>query len=355
MATEYDWHPGIPSKSVFKVETRNLGWWVALAVLTSIAVHIGLYFALGMIERSTEVAEGEEIVWRTKHEQFTIDRDQLNELLAEPIEPTDRADLKPEKLSELDLTDKSLDEFDLMEKVKAEAIRLSPIEAPQIFSTEAPKAPGEALDLAASQIEISAAEVLAGDLAEMRNKLVESSAQVSVNQPLLELNASDDIGPGVDTDGFFQEAAAKAFGNNAEEFVKGYASLDDLIGRTGGLPRGEEKIAMPTDILFGYNESELREAARLSMMKLAFIVQTNPDAHFVIEGHTDSFGGDDYNLDLSLRRAEAVRDWLIERLRIDASNIRVVGLGKTRPIVPVTGDADQQSLNRRVEIVVRKS
>ncbi len=357
MASEYNWHPGIPGKSVFKVETRNLGWWILLAILVSVAVHIGIYVLLGTIERRANSAEDDGIVWRSRREQATIDRDQLNEILADPTTP-ERAELKPEKLSDLDLTDKSLDEFDLLEKIKDEPIRLSPVESPQFFSTEAPKAPGQAsgqsLDLAASALEISAAEILSQDLAAMRNKLVESSAKVSMSQPLLEVNAAE-AGPGVDTDDFFKEAAAKAFGNNADEFVKGYASLDDLIGRTGGLPVGEEKIALPTDILFGYNEYELKEEARLSMMKLAFVVQTNPDATFVIEGHTDSFGGDQFNLDLSLKRAEAVRRWLVERLRIDTSNIQVVGLGKTRPIVSTGGTAEQQSLNRRVEIVVRKS
>jgi outer membrane protein OmpA-like peptidoglycan-associated protein len=353
MASEYNWHPGIPGKSVFKVETRNLGWWVLLAILISVILHILLYVVLGAIERSSMAVADESIVWRSKREQVTIDRDKLNELLADPDLP-EQADIKPEKVSDLDLTDKSLDEFDLMEKIKEETIRMSPIESPKIFSTEAPKAPGQALEIAASNIEISAAEMLSKDLAEMRNKLVESSANVSVTQPVLELNTSDDLGEGVDTDGFFKEAAAKAFGNGADEFVKGYASLDDLIGRTGGLPVGEEKIALPTDILFEYNEYELKEEARLSMMKLAFIVQTNPDATFIIEGHTDSFGGDQFNLDLSLKRAEAVRRWLVERLRIDAANIQVAGMGKTRPIVPVEGTAEQQSLNRRVEIVVRK-
>lgn len=353
MASEYNWHPGIPSKSVFKVESRNLGWWVLLAVLISVLIHIVLYIVLDAIEKRFDTPADDGIVWRSKREQVTIDREKLNELLADPVIP-EQTDVKPEKVSDLDLTDKSLDEFDLMEKVKTEAIRMSPIEAPKIFSTEAPKAPGQALELASAGIEISAAEMLSKDLADMRSKLVESSANVSVNQPVLELNSAENVGEGVDTDSFFKEAAAKAFGNNASEFVKGYASLDDLIGRTGGLPSGEEKIALPTDILFGYNESELKEEARLSMMKLAFIVQTNPDATFVIEGHTDSFGGDDFNLELSRKRAEAVRRWLVERLRIDASNIRVVGVGKARPIVSTAGTAEQQALNRRVEIVVRK-
>jgi len=354
MATEYNWHPGIQSKSVFKVESRNLGWWILLAIFISVILHILLYLLLGAIERHKDASAVDDIVWRSQREQLTIDRAKLDELLADPEIPG-RTDIKPEKTSDLDLTDKSLDEFDLMEKIKEEVVRMAPMESPKIFSTEAPKAPGQALEIAASEIEVSAAEMLSKDLAEMRNKLVDSSANVSVNQPVLELNEADEIGAGLDTDGFFKDAAAKAFGNNAAEFVKGYASLDELIGRTGGLPVGEEKIALPTDILFGYNEFEMKEEARLSMMKLAFIVQTNPDATFLIEGHTDSFGGDDFNVDLSLKRAEAVRRWLVERLRIDASNIKVVGVGKARPIVSTAGDPEQQSLNRRVEIVVRKS
>ena len=353
MSADYNWHPGAMGKSVFKVETRNLGWWVLLALLISVILHVVLYVVLSGMHLRASLAESDEIVWRNPREQVSIDRDKLNELLAEPM-IADETDIKPEKLSELDMVDTSLDEFDLMERIKEETIRLAPIESPKIFSDAVPKAPGQALDIAASSIEISAAEILSKDLAEMRNKLVDTSASVSVAQPVLDLNQADDLGAGADTDEFFKEAAAKAFGTGADEFVKGYASLDELIGRTGGLATGEEKIALPTDILFGFNEFELKEEARLSMMKLAFIVQTNPDATFVIEGHTDSFGGDEFNVDLGLKRAEAVRRWLVERLRIDAANIKALGLGKSRPIVPIEGTADQQSLNRRVEIVVKK-
>jgi len=353
MSAEYNWHPGVPGKSVFKVETRNLGWWILLALFISVIVHVTLYVILGGIERRGRAAGDETIVWRSHREQVTIDRDKLNELLSDTSIPEDAVD-KPDKLSDQELVDKSLDEFDLMEKMKEETIRMAPIDTPQIFSSEAPKAPGQALDLAAAQIEISASEMLSKDLDDMRNKLIDSSATVSVAQPMIELNAGEDVGQGVDTDEFFKEAASKAFGNGADEFVKGYSSLDEMIGRTGGVPAGEEKIALPTDILFGYNEYELKEEARLSMMKLAFIVQTNPDATFVIEGHTDSFGGDEFNIDLSLKRAEAVRRWLVDRLRIDAANISVVGVGKARPIVSTAGTPEEQSLNRRVEIVVKK-
>lgn len=353
MSSSFDWHPASKGQSVFKVETRNLGWWVVLAILVSVIIHICLYIILAGIERSGLAANDETIVWRSQREQITIDQEKLNQLLEEPFIPEETA-LEPEKLSDLDLVDKSLDEFDLMEQMREETIRMAPLETPQIFSREAPRAPGEALNIAAGGLDIPVAEMLSRDLEEMRNKLIDSSATVSVAQPTLELNQADDIGTSVDTDAFFKEAAAKALGNGADELIKGYSTLDEMIGRTGGLPSGEEKIALPTDILFEYNEFELKEEARLSMMKLAFVVQTNPDAIFIIEGHTDSFGGEDFNRELSLKRARAVRQWLIERLRIEAGNIQTVGIGKARPIVSIEGTAEEQALNRRVEIVVRK-
>jgi outer membrane protein OmpA-like peptidoglycan-associated protein len=353
MASSYDWHPSAKGQSVFKVETRNLGWWVLLAILISVVIHILIYIILGGIQRSSLGVSGEEVVWRNTREQVTIDQDKLNQMLDEPFIPEDKV-LEPEKLSDMDLVDTSLDEFDLMEQMKDEVIRMAPIETPQVFSGEAPRVPGEALNVAAGGLDISVAEILSKDLDDMRNKLIDSSATVSASQPVLELNDADDLGQNIDTDEFFKEAAAKAFGTKADEFVKGYASLDDLISRTGGLPPGEEKIALPTDILFEFNESELKEQARLSMMKLAFIVQTNPDATFVIEGHSDAIGDEAYNQKLSLKRAEAVRQWLIERLRIDAKNIKVVGMGMSRPIVSTAGTKEEQALNRRVEIVVRQ-
>lgn len=353
MSSPYDWHPASTGRSVFKVETRNLGWWVLLAILLSVIVHVVLYLILGGIQRSG-MSAGEEIVWRNTREQVTIDQEKLNELLEESFTPRD-VEIEPEKLSDLDMVDRSLDEFDLMEKMKEETIRMAPLETPRIFSGEAPKVPSEALAAAAGGLDLSVAEILSKDLDDMRNKLIDSSASVSASQPILELNESDNLGNTVDTDDFFREAAAKAFGTRADEFVQGYTSLDAMIGRTGGLPSGTEKIALPTDILFEFNEHVLKEEARLSMMKLAFVVQTNPDATFVIEGHTDGIGGDDFNRELSLKRATAVKQWLIERLRIDTGNIRVVGLGKTRPIVATTGTKEEQALNRRVEIVVNKS
>ena len=133
------------------------------------------------------------------------------------------------------------------------------------------------------------------------------------------------------------------------------ASIPWMISsdRAGRLPGNLKPVLMPTDLLFGYNEDTLADSARLSLMKLGLLIQNNPDSEFIIEGHTDSFGTDDYNLELSIRRATAVRDWLTQSLRLPANGIRVRGYGKSRPLVDPGGTQQQQQLNRRVEIVIR--
>ena len=352
MASEYDWHPtSNKGGSVFKVETRNLGWWVLLAVLVSIGVHVLLFYFLN--QDFIRKARGEDFLeFRVQTKQESIDRSELEKLLAQEPDLSQEI-IEPENLSEMDIT-RDIDEFELMDILKDEPIRMAPVDAPEIPEAALPKAPKEALDMAAQDLNLATAESLAQELDDMRSKLINESNRVATDQPIMEIDASD-LKKGVNTDQFFKDAAAKVMGKEADEFVRGYASLDELIGRTGGIQKGSRMTAvMPSDILFEYNEATLKDEAEIAMMKLAYLIETNPDAVFVIEGHTDSFGGPDYNLSLSQKRAEAVREWLIRKLRIDPSNVRVEGKGKTQPIVPTTGTAEEQALNRRVEIEIRK-
>ena len=87
-------------------------------------------------------------------------------------------------------------------------------------------------------------------------------------------------------------------------------------------------------------------------MKLGILIQRNADAVFVIEGHTDTIGTDESNQRLSIARAQTVKNWLVERLRLDPNRIKIRGAGESRPIISPNGDRVQQSLNRRVEITV---
>ena len=109
---------------------------------------------------------------------------------------------------------------------------------------------------------------------------------------------------------------------------------------------------MPTDLLFEYDSADLKTDATRSLEKLGTLIRNNTQALFRIEGHTDSFGSEDYNKALSLRRAEAVKTWLQQNMGIDAGRISTAGFGKSRLLVPSSGTVEQQQLNRRVEIVI---
>ena len=70
------------------------------------------------------------------------------------------------------------------------------------------------------------------------------------------------------------------------------------------------------------------------LQKVATLIKRNPKATFTLEGYTDSFGSDDYNLDLSRRRAEAVKAYLVQTLGINPEQIETRGLRKSEPAAP---------------------
>jgi outer membrane protein OmpA-like peptidoglycan-associated protein len=103
---------------------------------------------------------------------------------------------------------------------------------------------------------------------------------------------------------------------------------------------------------FASGQSALRAEARENLQKVIDLINANPGANVLIEGHTDSQGSANLNQVLSQRRAEAVRDALIQE-GVDGSRLRAVGLGKDRPVAD-NGTAEGRARNRRVEVVVEK-
>ena len=105
-----------------------------------------------------------------------------------------------------------------------------------------------------------------------------------------------------------------------------------------------------SDVLFDTGKYTLRPAAREKLAKISGIILAYPSLNLAIEGNTDSVGGDDYNQDLSEKRAAAVRDYLAEQ-KIPMTSMTSKGFGKTQPVA--TNDtADGRQANRRVELVV---
>jgi OmpA-OmpF porin, OOP family len=103
------------------------------------------------------------------------------------------------------------------------------------------------------------------------------------------------------------------------------------------------------DVLFDTGRATLKPGADRDMDRLAQALRDNQNTRVIIEGHTDSVGGDDYNQVLSERRAEAVGSALRSR-GVPADRFEIKGLGKAFPVASNGTQAGRQQ-NRRVEIV----
>jgi outer membrane protein OmpA-like peptidoglycan-associated protein len=109
-------------------------------------------------------------------------------------------------------------------------------------------------------------------------------------------------------------------------------------------------IVNMSDVLFDVDRYTLRPGAREKLAKVSGIILGHPGLRIEVEGHTDSTGGDEYNMKLSENRAKAVRDYLVAQ-GVRAENVTSKGFGKTMPVAD-NGNAAGRQMNRRVELVV---
>ena len=100
-------------------------------------------------------------------------------------------------------------------------------------------------------------------------------------------------------------------------------------------------------IFFDFNESDLRPESTPELDRIRFMIE-DYGQEVVIQGHTDAVGSDDYNLDLSAQRAEAVKAYLVDN-GIDPDMIQTSGRGETEPVGDNDTDEGRQA-NRRVVI-----
>ena len=104
------------------------------------------------------------------------------------------------------------------------------------------------------------------------------------------------------------------------------------------------------DVLFDTNRAQLKSGGVRELQKLADVLKQNPQRNVAIEGFTDSTGSENYNQQLSERRANAVRDTLMN-MGIDSTRITTRGYGKSFPVAGNDTQAGRQ-LNRRVDVVI---
>jgi hypothetical protein len=114
----------------------------------------------------------------------------------------------------------------------------------------------------------------------------------------------------------------------------------------------KEGYSIDLDILFAEASAKIEQAADLEELdQLLLLMKTKLALRIVVEGHTDKVGSEKYNLDLSLRRANSVKEYLVQK-GIDSSRIETKGYGWSTPAYPYQGAEKENSLNRRIEVKI---
>jgi outer membrane protein OmpA-like peptidoglycan-associated protein len=115
-------------------------------------------------------------------------------------------------------------------------------------------------------------------------------------------------------------------------------------------PRGMV-ITLPGAVLFASNKSTLLASAQNKLTQVADALKDQEDHKIIVEGYTDSRGSDELNQDLSQRRADSVRNYLVT-MGVPADKIDARGFGSSSPVAD-NHSAEGRADNRRVEIVVK--
>lgn len=338
MAREYQWESG-----GYQVGSSGggLGYGISvlLSVIVGIALFAGMIFGMSHLKIWLGILEPLEIRSKAFNlEQVEISSEPLPEVEEEIVVPeaTDATELLAEVeelIPELDDTELDISPEIMQPEVALEAS--IPLDSGEEF--------GELLEpVAAPEVD----HVL-DQIGRTENLFQEAATgQIMVEEG----SVKADI---VDPDEYLKDMASKGSGGLSEDGLpSGYASIDGLLRMaTGELSRS--RAALPSDLLFEYDSAQLRETARLGLMKLAMLIDRNPQMFCILEGHSDLFGDSRYNLNLSRQRAQAVKSWLLESMRLNGERIIVRAYGSTQPKV-MEGSIEEQAINRRVDILMRK-
>ncbi len=131
-----------------------------------------------------------------------------------------------------------------------------------------------------------------------------------------------------------------------------YNALSQMEGKFASIRRDARgTIVSLADILFDFDKATLRRDVEFNLVKISTILNQFSEMNVLVEGHTDAIGTDEYNLDLSKRRAQAVQDFLISQ-GVDAKRLSAEGYGESRPVADNETEEGRQK-NRRVDLVIQ--
>ncbi|MGC3990290.1 MAG: OmpA family protein [Chthoniobacteraceae bacterium] len=322
--------------------------WLLGALVFSLLLHLALGLSFYFVPLDHFDAPVQRLVPPTfKVNRVVIDASKLNSSDEEPAKPAHKAaTAKP--LVDLPSDNESFDK--LLSEVHAVPSAPDPIKP---MMTEKPHVEATNLQSLAIQ-QKAAAEQADKELAVASQQLLQDSTKRPL-QPSLSL---DQLAKAAESSSHRGEALP------GSEGTQGYSDLDNLLGQ-GQLKGKVAPLKVPGGALFEFDKYDLRSDAILTMQKLGRLIQKNPGATFTVEGYTDSIGDAPHNQDLSQRRAEAIKLWLVSNMGIDPAKVEAIGYGSTKfKVQPTTTDAngnplslqqqiDLQAPNRRVEIVIK--
>jgi outer membrane protein OmpA-like peptidoglycan-associated protein len=149
-------------------------------------------------------------------------------------------------------------------------------------------------------------------------------------------------------------AAAYCWANGTEQETVAMAETVEPMPMAEPEPEPEpaaEPVRVELDVKFDFDRAQVRQDSMDDIRDLADFMKQYGQTSTVVEGHTDSVGTDAYNQRLSERRANSVRDVLVNQFGLDGSRVDTVGYGEARPVADNSTDEGRQ-INRRVEAEV---
>jgi putative exosortase-associated protein (TIGR04073 family) len=154
--------------------------------------------------------------------------------------------------------------------------------------------------------------------------------------------------------GYFESEPGRAYGFTDTYLSEEAYQLDRISGAVIERRAGALVVRFPEDMLFAIDSAELSRSATARLREIACVIRENPDAQVVVAGYTDSTGDSLYNQELSRKRADAVRSYLLRQGIGASERIEIAARGDERPVASNDTPLGRMS-NRRVEIELRAS
>jgi len=114
----------------------------------------------------------------------------------------------------------------------------------------------------------------------------------------------------------------------------------------------KEEISIKLVVEFDFDKADVRSIYHEKIKEAADFMKRYPQAEAKIEGHTDSKGSDEYNLALSERRAEIVKNYFVDNFGISAQRFTTMGYGESQPIASNDSEDGQQKNRRAVTVII---